>query len=660
MKKLFAALIAVFCLNLLIGANVSAAGLPRIDITLRNVSLQTVHDGPKTTKYDDNIVRITSDGMPSTFAHVQLKGRGNTTWSMPKRPYQLKFEEKIDLFGLGAEKTWVLLANYIDDSQMRNHLAFKISDMLEMTYSNRGTFADLYINGQYQGIYYVCHKTEISKHSANLKNPDGILVELENFGRETEDQTFKTNINQYVFKLSDSVSDEESEAGKLAYRLFQDAFNQFEQDLANRNWSAIVQDIDVDSFAKYLIMYEVSANPDGLVSSCYFYKDGANDVIHAGPFWDYDYAFGNYRWVGGWYPAVFLHNISWANLHMREQNETRQEVEIFMKLLNFREFRERVETIYREYIYQRANEIDAFLSQTTIQIRLSANYNNTYWHRDNFDLSTNALRLWVRQRLAYLDLLYGSTYIPEGSQRIATNSAAVNESILPQNYIFQPQTDGSVRILSTTTGLSLTADNTMRDADADVWFSKTRNHDSQHWYIATTNNRQSIIFSKTTGLVLTVSDDYLHLTRYTGDEEQLFSIILNLSATLHINAKSTYRIHPKNHPEYSLVFQPNQITVAANNNITMPSYRMIQVANGTFAVSTKVNNYDSRRWIIQGNSDGTYIILDAHTMSALSYDQRHGTFLNDTIDGDSQYWIIERQNLPQFSYISPLNSSLFY
>ncbi len=36
---------------------------------------------------------------------AKIKGRGNSTWSMPKKPYKLKFDQKIDLFGNGSAKT---------------------------------------------------------------------------------------------------------------------------------------------------------------------------------------------------------------------------------------------------------------------------------------------------------------------------------------------------------------------------------------------------------------------------------------------------------------------------------------------------------------------------------------------------------------------------
>ena len=61
---------------------------------------------------------------------VSIKGRGNTTWKLPKKPYKIKLAKKTDLFGFGKNKHWVLLANYQDESLMRNKVAYDLSKKL--------------------------------------------------------------------------------------------------------------------------------------------------------------------------------------------------------------------------------------------------------------------------------------------------------------------------------------------------------------------------------------------------------------------------------------------------------------------------------------------------------------------------------------------------
>ncbi|MBE6541958.1 MAG: hypothetical protein E7672_05880, partial [Ruminococcaceae bacterium] len=58
---------------------------------------------------------------------VQIKGRGNSTWGWPKKPYKLKFETKTSVLGMEEAKKWILLSNYADYSLIRNYVAMEAS-----------------------------------------------------------------------------------------------------------------------------------------------------------------------------------------------------------------------------------------------------------------------------------------------------------------------------------------------------------------------------------------------------------------------------------------------------------------------------------------------------------------------------------------------------
>ena len=53
-----------------------------------------------------------------------VRGRGNTTWTWPKKPYLIKFDKKQSIFGLPKHKRWILLANFMDRTLMRNLIAY--------------------------------------------------------------------------------------------------------------------------------------------------------------------------------------------------------------------------------------------------------------------------------------------------------------------------------------------------------------------------------------------------------------------------------------------------------------------------------------------------------------------------------------------------------
>jgi hypothetical protein len=66
--------------------------------------------------------------------HGRIRGRGNTTWGMPKKPYRIKLDKKHGVFGPNNNKDWILLANYSDKTLLRNdpdHLSSSIDVSIE-------------------------------------------------------------------------------------------------------------------------------------------------------------------------------------------------------------------------------------------------------------------------------------------------------------------------------------------------------------------------------------------------------------------------------------------------------------------------------------------------------------------------------------------------
>lgn len=107
-----------------------------------------------------------------------IRGRGNTTWDMPKKPYKLKFDEKVSIFGLPADKEWVLLANYADKSLLRNVVAMKLSEIVKMEWTPAMLPVEVYLNDKYLGCYTFSEHKKVSKDRVNLD----IVSETDNTG----------------------------------------------------------------------------------------------------------------------------------------------------------------------------------------------------------------------------------------------------------------------------------------------------------------------------------------------------------------------------------------------------------------------------------------------------------------------------------------------
>lgn len=98
---------------------------------------------------------------------IKIRGRGNTTWGYDKKPYKIKLDAKTDLFGFGKNKHWVLLANYTDESHMRNTLSYNLSGEMGMPYM-QSVHVDLILNGKYAGTYQFCEQVKIAGGRVNI------------------------------------------------------------------------------------------------------------------------------------------------------------------------------------------------------------------------------------------------------------------------------------------------------------------------------------------------------------------------------------------------------------------------------------------------------------------------------------------------------------
>ena len=269
----------------------------------------------------------------------EIKVRGNTTNSYAKKPFQIKLENKQSLFGMAQGKNWILLANYLDQSLLRNSIMFRLAELLGMKSSDFQS-VDLYIDGQYYGIYLLCEKVQVSKSRVNitdlekatdLLNPTykdsatkvtsgalidetilieysyiegvvnptditgGYLIELDNNYYKNELCYFRTQNNAYVLKSPEYASKEQVEYIARLFAEMEEAI--MAQDGKNRLGKHYTDYIDIDSFVYAYIIAEYSRNYDAGSSSMYFYKDadvnGVQSKIFKGPLWDCDNTLGN-------------------------------------------------------------------------------------------------------------------------------------------------------------------------------------------------------------------------------------------------------------------------------------------------------------------------------------------------------------------------------
>ncbi len=224
----------------------------------------------------------------------RIKGRGNTTWGMPKRPYRIKLDEKAHVFSRWGNKDWILLANYSDKTLLRNIMAMEISRICGMSWTPMMLSVEVYLNGQYQGVYAFSDHKEIAGHRVNIEVAaetdleGGYYLELE----EAMDEPicFKTVWDTPVmFHEPEYPTDAQKKYVKEWFDGFEHALErvQGQHDYAYRSY------IDVPSFINYYIIQEITKNPDGNVrKSTYLTKEKGKplEMYHV---WDFDITLGN-------------------------------------------------------------------------------------------------------------------------------------------------------------------------------------------------------------------------------------------------------------------------------------------------------------------------------------------------------------------------------
>lgn len=140
--------------------------MPEVHITHQSDRIHKSYPIEGTVVIEDPDRHYSATGRLECSALIQ--GRGNSTWGMPKQPFKIKLAEKHEVLGMPAKRNWVFLANYADKSLLRNALAMKTSEISGMDWTPRYRIAEVWINGQYQGVYNIFEKKEVAAHKVDI------------------------------------------------------------------------------------------------------------------------------------------------------------------------------------------------------------------------------------------------------------------------------------------------------------------------------------------------------------------------------------------------------------------------------------------------------------------------------------------------------------
>lgn len=104
--------------------------------------------------------------------NLQIKLRGNSTRYLSKQPYKIKLETKSDLFGMGKNKHWVLLANDIDHTLIRNKITLDFAKAIGMKFASESELVTVFVNGNYRGVYQLCEHIRVDEERVDIYDWD--------------------------------------------------------------------------------------------------------------------------------------------------------------------------------------------------------------------------------------------------------------------------------------------------------------------------------------------------------------------------------------------------------------------------------------------------------------------------------------------------------
>ena len=279
-------------------SNAPEAGPSWQQTGLPAVIIDTQDGAPVNNKEDWIAATLSLEG--ADYA-CSVRGRGNSTWEFPKKPYAIKLEKKASLLGMPSHKRWVLLANFVDRSLMRNITAMKVASLTSLEWSPKCRSVELVLNGRHLGNYLLIEQVKVDKNRVAVDEEEGFLLELD-FHYDNEIQWMDPRGRcwqlgggiPFGIKYPDpeditpervqQIKDYVAEVSSVIYGTsFADPAEGYAKYL------------DVRSFIDYWIVFEVMGNHElNNPGSVYMHKT-KDGKLTAGPCWDFDWGVLSYK-----------------------------------------------------------------------------------------------------------------------------------------------------------------------------------------------------------------------------------------------------------------------------------------------------------------------------------------------------------------------------
>ncbi|MDE6784032.1 MAG: CotH kinase family protein [Ruminococcus sp.] len=380
----------------------------------------------------------------------QIKVRGNSTALAPKKPYNIKFDSKQNVLGMGKAKKWVLLADCYDPTFLRNTLALDFSHNIGMPYTSEHSYVELWLDGVYRGCYEITEPVDDGTSRVNI-NVDGnggmedFIIQYEMNRASSNTTYFTADEFRFEIKSPDITSEEQ--------RLYvKNKVTEIFRIIKTLDFEEIEKVIDIDSFAKYYLINELFKNVDfGYTSAFFYYKNG---ILYAGPPWDYDLTAGNLNY----------NESPNSRLCLDTENLFADNCQFYQYLLECRDFQNAVRHVYAENfeycenMYAEGGIIDT-ITETYYPL-FQRNFDDTDWEiskqytslmrvpdPDYFE-NVNYLRNWLRERNQWLSDyydIYGDDWFSLGDVD-GNSEISIADAVQLQQYLMSQRAFSAINL----------------------------------------------------------------------------------------------------------------------------------------------------------------------------------------------------------------------
>jgi len=350
---------------------------------------------------------------------AEMKGRGNYSWSFPKKSFTLKLDKGRNLCGMGTSKKWALVANDYDRSLLRNSVASEIGKKFtNLQWTPDQKPVDLFVNGSYRGSYSLVERitatggnppalggrvpiTEASVGSS--PGSVGYILEWDfrkgaqnNFGvgssgwaglKEPEDEEYSAAMGTYI---NDYVDKADAAVRKAA---------------TSSDWKNY---IDINSAVDYYLAMEFLKPVDGnMWASVYMYKPQNGGKLKFGPMWDFDLAAGSATRAGN-----VASSSSWYLRNSLGVSAMQSSKTWFNYLNDSAEFRAAARTRWNQL--DQGLHMNTFIAQQKALLTKSAAENYVKWNhgsriseyqviKSSWASDVEYLRSWTESRNQWID-----------------------------------------------------------------------------------------------------------------------------------------------------------------------------------------------------------------------------------------------------------------